>query len=163
MTTKFENFQKKCIKWILSEENAHYSTCEVYIQKCREVGFLPLKKRFDFIVLVLLYKIIYKLIPIQLPLYLEFFDGNSRLRSCHLDNLSLVSDIRPKSNTNLKYYTLQKSFFYRTHLLWNNIPMELRSINELQKFKSELLKFMWQLVLDDIDNLASDDERDGGG
>ena len=163
MTTKFENFQKKCIKWILSEENAHYSTCEVYIQKCREVWFLPLKKRFDFIVLVLLYKIIYKLIPIQLPLYLEFFDGNSRLRSCHLDNLSLVSDIRPKSNTNLKYYTLQKSFFYRTHLLWNNIPMELRSINELQKFKSELLKFMWQLVLDDIDNLASDDERDGGG
>ena len=41
--------------------------------------------------------------------------------------------------------------------------MELRSINEFQKFKSELLKFMWQLVLDDIDNLASDDERDDGG
>ena len=162
MTTKFENFQKKCIKWILSEENMHYSTYEVYIQKCREVCFLPLKKRFDFNDLILLYKIIYKLLPIQLPFYLQFFDGNSRLRSCHLDNLSLVSDIRPKSNTN-KYYTLQKSFFYRTHLLWNNIPIELRSINQLQKFKSELLKFMWKLVLDDIDNLASDDEWDDGG
>ena len=137
MTTKFENFQKKCIKWILSEENTHYSTYEVYIQKCREVCFLPLKKRFDFNDLILLYKIIYKLIPIQLPFYLQFFDGNSRLRSCHLDNLSLVSDIRPKSNTN-KYYTLQKSFFYRTHLLWNNIPIEIRCINQLQKFKSEL-------------------------
>ena len=32
-----------------------------------------------------------------------------------------------------------------------------------QNKNMKLLKFMWLLVLDDIDNLASDDERDDGG
>ena len=35
MSDKFENFQKKCIKWILSEEHCSYRNG--YISKCRQV------------------------------------------------------------------------------------------------------------------------------
>ena len=160
MAEKFECFQKKCIKWILSEEYVHYSH-EIYIHKCRQVRLLPLMKRFEFNDLVLLYKIIYKLIPLQLPFYLTFFDGNSRLRSCHLDTLSLVSDIRPKTNaitaTN-KNSPLYKSFFYRAHLLWNTVPFDIRNIKEYSKFRNEIIKFLWKSVLDDL--TASDEHDD---
>ena len=118
-------------------------------------------KRFEFNDIVLLYKIIYKLIPLQLPFYLTFFDGISRLRSCHLDTLSLVSDIRPKTNaitaTN-KNSPLYKSFFYRAHLLWNTIPFDIRNVKEYSKFRNELIKFLWKSVLDDL--TASDEHDD---
>ena len=46
MILKFESFQKKCIKWILSEEEFSYSQVEVYIRKCKQVNILPLRQRF---------------------------------------------------------------------------------------------------------------------
>ena len=157
MSSKFENFQKKCLKWILSEENLHYGLNEIYIRKCRQLRLLPLSKRFDFNDLVFFYKIIYKLIPVQLPYYLKFFDGNSRLRSCHLDELCLVSDIKPRTNVRSP---LQKSFFYRTHLLWNNIPLELRRIEHYQQFRSKLSKYLWDLIMTDDLSLANDHDFD---
>ena len=160
MSSKFENFQKKCLKWILSEENLHYGLNEIYIRKCRQLRLLPLSKRFDFNDLVFFYKIIYKLIPVQLPYYLKFFDGNSRLRSCHLDELCLVSDIKPRTN---ERSPLQKSFFYRTHLLWNNIPLELRRIEHYQQFRSKLSKYLWDLIMTDdlpLDIDEFDDSND---
>ena len=160
MIDKLENFQKKCIKWILSEESRHYSTPEIYVRKCRQTRLLPLNKRFEFNDLVLFYKVIYKLIPLQLPAYLKFFDGVSSLRSCHLDTLSIISDIRPKNNhitTTNKNCALNKSFFYRTHLLWNNLPYEIRCIRHYPKFRTELLKLLWKSIVTD-DDMISDDE-----
>jgi len=154
MTSKFENFQKKCIKWILCEEPLHYSH-ETYISKCRQARVLPLEKRFDFNDLVLFYKIVNKLIPVNLPTYLKFFDGYSRLRSCHLDAFSLISDVIPKSNlafSDNKNSVLNKSFFYRTHLLWNKLPLDIRAIINLSTFKNKLLKFLWNSVNDDFIN-----------
>jgi hypothetical protein len=89
---------------------------------------LPLSKRFDLNDLVLFYRVINELIPLKLPNYLTFFDGQSRLRSCHLDSLSLVSSTKPRTNsflTTTQNSSLNKSFFYRTHLLWNKLPYDL--------------------------------------
>ena len=46
---KFENFQKRCIKWILSEEELSYNPYEIYFNKCREAKILPISLRFDFL------------------------------------------------------------------------------------------------------------------
>ena len=157
MVDKLENFQKKCIKWILSEESLHYHSYETYVRKCRQACILPLIKRFEFNDLVLFYKVVNRLILLGLPAYLKFFDGNSRLRSCHLDTLSLVSDIQPKANSSAatnKNSALNKSFFYRTHLLWNKLPFELRCTENLSNFRTKLLKLLWDSII--IDQ-ASDD------
>ena len=117
MINKLEGLQKQCIKWILSEDFFRYGNYEVYLQKCRQVCILPLIKRLDYNDLVLFYKVIHNLIPLKLPSYLKFYEGSSRLRTCHLDHLSLVSSIQPKSNvisdTN-KNSALYKSFYYYT-------------------------------------------------
>ena len=155
MIDKFENFQKRCIKWILSEECLRYRNYATYIQKCRQVRLLPLLKRFDFNDLILFYKVLNNLIPLQLPYYLQFFDGNSRLRSCHLDRLSIVSSLHPKTNvvTNSnKKCALNKSFIYRAHLQWNLLPIEIRSIVNLPKFRSEVTSFMWKSILTDFED-----------
>ena len=42
---KFENFQKKCIKWVLRKENLSY-TRAIYLKKCISVDILPIEYRF---------------------------------------------------------------------------------------------------------------------
>ena len=130
---------------------------------------VPLSKRLDLNDLVLFYKVLNNLVPLHLPHYLKFFDGNSRLRSCHLDNLSIVNSLSPKVNYNLsdpnKNCALNKSFFYRVHLQWNLLPLEIRSISRLVLFSSELTKFLWKSILseadiDDITSEISDDDLD---
>ena len=60
---------------------------------------LPLKYRFDLNDVIFLHKVINKLIPVDLPEYISFFDGQTRLRSTHLDSYSLVSSVIPRSST----------------------------------------------------------------
>ena len=153
MLNKLEGLQKRCIKWILSEEYLKYSSYITYIQKCRQVDLLPLSIRFDLNDIILFHKIIYKLIPLELPDYLSFFNGYSRLRSCHLDNLSIVSSLQANSlNTNC----LKKSFFYRTHTEWNAIPFEIRKIENSSTFKAEVTKHFWKLILHDTGESEED-------
>ena len=107
--------------------------------------------------LVLFHKVINEHIPIRLPSYLTLFNGVSRLRSCHLDRLSYVSSIIPRGISN---NNLNKSFFYRSHLLWNNIPLEIKEIRSVHEFKSSITKYLWRLVseelTEELDNSLSD-------
>ena len=36
-----------------------------------------------------------------------------------------------------------RSFFYRTHLMWNRIPLSIREIDGLNEFKTKLCTFIW--------------------
>ena len=152
MINKLESLQKRCIKWILSEEFYSYGCSEVYMGKCCQVRILPLVKRFDFNDLILLFKIIHDLVPLKLPFYLKFYEGNSRLRTCHLDSLSLVSSIRPKctviSDSN-KNSALYKSFYYRVHLLWNVLPLEIRECESLSLFETKLRQYLWKSTVEE--------------
>ena len=40
----------------------------------------------------------------------------------------------------------RNSFFYKTHLQWNNLPLELRVIEEHEKFSSELKEYLWESI-----------------
>ena len=141
---KFDAFQKKCIKWILSEEYINYYSYDTYVRKCKQVDVLPLNKRFDLNDLILFHKIVYGLSSIRMPDYLTLFGGNSRLRTCHLDRLSYVSAISPHSAYRSHFC---KSFFYRTHLLWNTLPLEVREGSCPLSFKKKVTSHFWKELL----------------
>ena len=151
MVKKFERFQQKCIKWILSEEELSYSSSDnIYFQKCKQVNIFPLVLKFDFNDLILMHKVINGYIPVSLPEYLTWYNGNSRLRSSHLDRLSLVCTLLPKASSSKP---LEKSFFYRTHSSWNSLPLEIREIDSISLFKSKLEDHLWKSIqLSSIDN-----------
>ena len=140
---KFDNFQKKCVKWIFKEESYSYSK-EVYLRKCFELNILPLEYRFQLADLILFHKIFYKLIPLSLPDYLKLYDNsNSRLRSRHLDSLSFTSDLNAGSNST---NNLQKSFFFRGHRSWNSLPLEIRETSGQAEFKTKLIGHLKSLA-----------------
>ena len=157
LTRKIESIQKRALKWILSEESESYSSWPKYISKCKQANLLPLSERFELNDLLFLHKVINNLIPVKLPNYLCFFQGQSRLRSSHLDRLSLVSSIRPHSSTS----TFANSFYYRTHCKWNRLPIEIREIECHHLFRSKLSDYLWKDLLSDLNStLVSEDEFD---
>ena len=105
MIGKFEAIQKKCIKWILSEEELTYRPYSV--RKCRQVNILLLRQRFKLNDMILFHKILNRLILEELPSYLCLFSGHTHLRSSHLDRLSFVPSILPRGSTS---FLLNKSF-----------------------------------------------------
>ena len=108
MMNKFESFQKKCLKWIFSEEAKSYSR-EVYINKCKQVNIPPLSFRFNFNDMNIFHKIVYKTIPVNIPDYLTLDSGGSRLRRTRLDDLSFVLNI---ASTTTSIKNLNKSLFF---------------------------------------------------
>ena len=147
---KLDAFQKKCIKWVLSEELTSYHSFDTYVQKCRQVKILPLSKRLDLNDLMLFHKIVNEQCSQKLPDYLTRYTGNSRLRSCHHDSLSYIASIVQVHNNGS---LLNKSFFYRTHSLWNTIPFEIRGHSCPVTFKSALKDHFWQeLLSNELDN-----------
>ena len=156
MLNKFEGLQKRCIKWILSEEYISYSSYITYVRKCQQVNILPLTKKFDLNDLVLFHKVFYNLVSLEFPEYLKPFDGNTRLRSCHLDSHSIVSILQPRS---LNMKCLNKSFFYRTHTEWNALPLHIRKIEKSSDFKNEVITYFWKAILCDINNDESNWEN----
>ena len=140
MTNKLEGTQKAYIKWILHEENLSYAHWPTYLSKCRQVNLLPLSEYMDLKDLIDFHKIVYRLIPIALPDYLTFFSGQSRLRRTHLDSLSLVSAVTPRSPSN----AFANSFFFRTHCKWNSLPRDIREIECPKTFKTRVVALLWE-------------------
>ena len=149
---KIEAIQKKCVKWILGEDYCSY-TMELYFIKLKELDLLPIQFRLQLKDLKLLHNIIHNRSVINLPNYIHFHSGISRLRSCHLDELSLVSDITPKisnnylkrneiTSTSLSQFT--NSYFYRTMNYWNTLPRNIREITPATAFESAIITHLWE-------------------
>ena len=145
---KFEALQKRAIKWINCEEAYSYSD-KVYAIRCRQANILPLQLHFELKDLVFFYKIIYKLIPVSLPTYISPFNGDSRLRNTRMDDMSYVVNDKTvipldTAHSNSKFF---KYFFYRTLNIWNSLPLNIRKICTLVKFKLEVKNFLWNKLL----------------
>lgn len=148
---KVEGIQKRALKWVLGEENVSYSCKSVYWKKCKDVNVLPMTYRFEFTDLILFHKVIHGLVQVNFPSYLHFYSNQTRLRFCHLDTLSLVCDIIPRTSTSQDRTNnaFANSFFYRSHLLWNKLPIDIRSICCPNEFKTKLKSHMWSRLNDD--------------
>ena len=72
MVNKFESLQKKCIKWILKEEEYSYHSVEIYNMKCKEANLLPMIHRFNLNDLVLFHKIFHRRVLVKMPSYLAY-------------------------------------------------------------------------------------------
>ena len=90
----------------------------------------------------LFHKVVYKIIPVTMPDYLTLYS------STHLDNLCFVSNIA-STTTSISY--LNKSFFFRSHTLWNFLPFDLRNSMIPSQFKIKLAKHYWKMASTDIE------------
>ena len=122
------------------------------------VNILTIQLRFDYHDLKFLLLVVHNFSFIKLPAYLRLFDGLSRLRSTHLDQFSLVSDIKPNG---IKSFSSKKgfahTFFYRAHFSWNRFPLTLREKIRPSVFKSMLIKYIWEELTTTV--FDSDDEH----
>ena len=162
LVEKFENFQKKCIKWILREEELSYHSQHIYIRKCRQVNILPILYLFDKFDMIMFHQVVYKTVPLSMPDYLTLYDGTSGLRITHLDHLSFISHIQ-HNITGIN--NLNKSFFFRSHSTWNSLPIEIRNEKNPKKFENELETHFWNVALNNTDDsddnsLTSSDDYD---
>ena len=112
--------------------------------------------RFNLNDLVLFHKVFHRRIPVKMPPYLSLFTGN-QLRSSHLDNLCFVSSVLPRGSSTA---ALNKSFFYRTHNLWNHLPLHIRQIVSTFEFRRELVIHFWELVSEENASSSIDDSLD---
>ena len=163
---KLEKVQEKAIKWILSEQYVDYSESD-YLERQYMLDLLPMNIKFTLSDLNIFHRIIHKNICISLPSYLDLFSIQSnRLRSTHMDPLSFVSKIQPRvvrrvCNDNDDQYNylfqfdylkqFEKSYFYRVHLEWNNLPLSLRIIENHDLFLTNLKKYLWALLMEKPD------------
>ena len=74
---------------MLKEENLHYDE-ETYLTKCYQVQLSPMKRFFDINDLSYFHKIVYEQIPINLPEYIQPYNGQSRLRQANMDHSCYV-------------------------------------------------------------------------
>jgi hypothetical protein len=141
---KFEKMQKRAVKWVLNESECSYSNDE-YVTRLMELKILPMSSKFLYNDLKMFHKILYKLIPMELPPYMRRFDpttDNDRPRTrqqINKDATYVVCDERPRIDV------FKESFFYRTHIEWNSLPPDIRSISDRVIFSSELKKYLWKV------------------
>ena len=144
--SRLESIQKRALKWVIDDAYISFTNILNYYRECKTLDLLPISFLFEFRDLLYFHSVYYSYSVTKLPNYLHKFTG-SRLRSCHFDRLSIVSDITPRIPHNLNNDNstlgISKSFFYRAHLAWNRLPIDLRDIGAPSKFKPALLKHMW--------------------
>ena len=135
--------QKRAIKWILRQEHCSYSNITTYYSKCKETNLLPLSKHFELNDLLFFHKIINQQIDIPLPPYIQSYNGQSRLRNCHLDShcYTYISD-----SVGVMHSPLYKCFFYRIIHHFNNLSLDIRTTECYTTFKRLVKNATWNAV-----------------
>ena len=129
---KFEKVQKRALKWILRQEYYSYSNIATYYSKCKEANLLPLSKHFELNNLKFFHKILIQLINIQLPPYMQRYNGQSRLRNSRLDSRCYV--YTPEIY-GVMHSPLYKTFFYKVIHQWKNLLLDIRNTECHTTFK----------------------------
>ena len=144
---KFEALQKRCLKWILNEDYAHYSKAQ-YFYKLQGIDILPLKQKFTLNDLILFHKIVYNISFISLPDYIILVDDSTNIRQTRQfnnnDRLKYKCTVTPRIDAFLN------SYFVRTTKSWNALPLEIRSINSVTLFKTRLKQHLWLISEQDL-------------
>ena len=161
---KLESIQKRAVKWILNEQYHHYNDWE-YLCRLRDLSLLPLKYFFVLNDLIIFHKIFNNNYCIKLPPYFRPYNANDRgrLRSIvnppeyyntqrstlDLSSMRAMSydDKSLKCTLSSVSVSLRNSFFFRGHMLWNHLPLNLREEQLPSKFKALLLPHLWDVVM----------------
>lgn len=111
---------------------------------------------FHKVIFILFHKVISNEVCIDFPDYLELIDprelstepstepsGSRRLRTTHKDLLYFECKVNDRVNV------FRHSFFYRSHHLWNRLPLSLRLISDPSQFADELRSHLLQSNIPD--------------
>ena len=143
--SKFEAIQRRAVKWIDGKDFEHYSD-EEYAIKLKEINILTFKMKFMLNDLIMYFKIIHSMIPLELPDEFTLIEP-SRLR--YTRNTAPIIDQRDvtqvKCSINPSCDSLRNSFYYRTMLIWNKVPYEIRQEHSFAKFKISATEFLSNL------------------
>jgi len=143
--SSFESIQKRAIKWIFCEQFYSYSDA-YYMQKLVDLDILPMAQKFLYNDMVLFFKIVNNLIPVDLPLYLTS-RSNTRVAS-HNQCFGFDDEIVKNPIRNV----FGKSFFPRCVAAWNSLTPELKSCENINIFQSALKSHLWQTALGGFDS-----------
>ena len=139
LIAKIEAVQRRAVKWILAEQYQSYLP-EIYLDKLYNLDLLPMKEKFLYTDLSLFHKIINNKICISMPEYIRLVtmeEIESRLRHSHLDPLCFKHDLGPCKQV------FNNSFFPRTYMAWNWLPIEIKMIENYDTFQSKLKEHLW--------------------
>ena len=161
---RFESIQKRAVKWILNEEYQHYSDLE-YITRLKDLQLLPIKYFFVLNDLVRFQKVYNNNYCIKLPSYYRPYDDNDRAQlRCTIVAPDFYNSQKEKIDLNLMRAVshdskslkctlshispiLKKSFFFRSHILWNHLPLNIRDEISSSKFLDILIPHLWDIAM----------------
>ena len=148
LISKFEAIQKRAVKWILAEQFQSY-TPDTYLNKLYDLDLFPIKEKFLYTDLSLFHKIINNNVCISVPKYIRFVSPdeiiNNRLRSTHLDPLCFKHDLGPCKQI------FDNSFFPRSFMAWNRLPLEIKMIEKYELFQLKLKDHLWTTLMEKPD------------
>ena len=112
---------------------------------------MPLDMKMKYNDILLFFKIIHSLVPINLPSYLNIAPPIQRCNTrasqkTFLANDTLLYECNLKPVPTLAAFL--NNYFYRTHQYWNSLPFSIRQCTNFLSFKIELKNFLW-LTLDE--------------
>ena len=124
-TDKIEMTQRSAARWVIS----NYSSYDSVTEMLHDLGWRSLEQRPLDARLIMFYKIVYGLVAIQLPSYLE----HPTKITHHMHSLSYR-----QIHTAANYY--QFSFFPMSIVLWNRLPEDVILLSDLDSFKQAASK-----------------------
>ena len=108
-------------------------------QVIRDLHWLPVKKRIMFKLLLIVYKSLHNAAPTYLSGLLKPYHPKANLRSGSLELL-----VVPKCTT--KTFG-ERAFYIAGPRLWNDLPLNIRKAASIQKFKSLLKTYLFNLAI----------------
>ena len=106
----------------------------------KQLHFLPVRYRIKFKIALLVYKCINNLAPDYLKGLLKLREIKKRVS--RLDDDFFLLKVPPKSN----FSRTEAAFCYTGPQIWNGLPFSIRSISELQSFKTALKTYFFNLA-----------------
>ena len=143
---KIEALQKRAVKWILFERFEHYNDLD-YVNKLHKLDFLPMANRFVLTDLLLFHKIVYNDICIKMPDYIVLNNINEYGRSSRSAADNNSDFLQYKSIERAKIAAFSNSFFYRSVIEWNKLPLNIREITSHDIFRVKLKSHLWAILM----------------
>ena len=93
------------------------------------------------------YKIVYNQSCVKIPEYIERVDYTTLPKTRknliiieNEDSLTYKCKLRPLIDAFIN------SFFHRSYILWNDLPLKIRQINHFKSFKIKLVNHVWEVI-----------------
>ena len=90
------------------------------------------------------YKIVNSIIPFSLPTYIVLCRPEGTRYTSHNAQIIDRSDTSTYMSTTVPCSdALRNSFFHRSMLKWNSLPVCIRQSEQISTFKAKLIKYLW--------------------